>query len=83
MTFLSILFFIPGFILCIKWIELWYLKSFDFNITPSLLLGTMLITLSIFSLAVGILSYYQSINKNLQEEIISILKSNGSLYRKY
>ena len=55
-----------------------YSKSFDFNITPSLLLGTMLITLSIFSLAVGILSYYQSINKNLQEETISILKSNGS-----
>ena len=78
MTFLSILFLIPGLILCIKWIELWYLKSFDFNITPSLLLGTMLITLSIFSLAVGILSYYQSINKNLQEETISILKSNGS-----
>lgn len=76
MTFLSLVFLIPGLYLCIKWINLWYQNLYDFNLTPSLLLGTMLITLSILSLAVAMLCYYQSINKNLQEEIISILKNN-------
>lgn len=78
MTFLSIIFLVPGLYLCINWINLWYLNLYDFNLTPSLLLGTMLITLSILSLAIALLCYYQSVNKNLQEEIISILKTNGS-----
>ena len=73
-SFISLIFFVSGFLFCYDWYTLWILNNKNFNVTPKLLVGTTFLIFSMLSLMISILSFLSRKILHINIEILSKIK---------